>query len=115
MSPTEVISGIESGLANLLHAATDASSALACFNLKGPAARTVLGMGCGLDLHREVFQAGHCARTRFANVAVIIVAVGDDEFDLYVDRSVSKYLNDWLVDAGQDSLTQSSQYERAPT
>lgn len=95
-------------LSDQLHAATDMSSATVCFALEGPAARTVLAMGCGIDMHPGAFMPGQCVRSRFANVLLLIVAVEDNHFDLYLDRSHALYLADWLAQSGEDPLTRGS-------
>ncbi len=101
----DIIGLIDSALIRQLYAATDMSSSNACFSLTGPASRTVLAMGCGIDLHEYAFMTGHCARTHFANVLLFIVCVEGDAFDLYVDRSHARYLSDWLVVSGEDPMT----------
>jgi sarcosine oxidase subunit gamma len=102
----DIADRIGRALEGQLHAATDLSSGLTCFNLAGPAVRTVLAMGCGIDMHPDVFTAGQCVRTNFAAVPLVIVA-GDDAFDLYVDRSYTRYLRDWFAAAGEDPLIRS--------
>lgn len=68
--------------------------------VRGPVARTVLAKGCGLDFHLRAFPAGRCARTRFAQIPVVIVHEDDTEcFQLHVARSYSQYLSSWLNDA----------------
>ena len=62
-------------------------------------------MGCGIDLHASAFLTGHCTRTNFADVPLFIVAVEADDFNLYVDRSLARYLQGWLVNAGEDPMT----------
>lgn len=80
--------------------AVDLSSAVKVLTLQGPATRAALAKGCGLDLHPERFPAGHCARTRLAQLAVIVDCVDPaPRFDLYVGRSYVKYLMSWLNDA----------------
>lgn len=101
----EILGHIDSTLSDQLYAATDMSSQYVCFSLSGPAARTVLAMGCGIDLHESAFTTGHCARTLFANVLLFMVVVEDDSFDLYVDRSYARYLSDWFVNSGEDPIT----------
>jgi len=95
-----------------LYAATDMSSHYVCFALRGPAARTVLAMGCGIDMHRSAFMTGQCTHTHFANVQLFIVVVEGNNFDLYVDRSRARYLSDWLVNSGEDPITRDSKYPR---
>ena len=102
----EIMSHIQRKLTGQLHAATDRSSHYVCFALSGPAARTVLAMGCGIDMHASAFRKGQCARTHFANVLLLIVAVEDNRFDLYLDRSHARYLRGWLANAGEDPVTQ---------
>ena len=104
--PTENLQAhINGALSSRLHAATDMSSAYVCFELTGPASRTVLAMGCGIDLHLQSLKPGHCARTLFAGVPVIMVAKGDNDFDLYLDRNLSGYFQKWLAVAGEDPFT----------
>ena len=106
----DVIGHIDQSLLGQLYAATDMSSHYVCFTLRGPAARTVLSMGCGIDMHPSAFMTGQCVRTHFANVLLLIVAVGDNDFDLYLDRSHARYLNDWIVNSGEDPITQTRNY-----
>ena len=107
----DILSHIDRRLSGQLYAATDMSSHYVCFALRGPAARTVLAMGCGIDMHANAFMTGQCVRTHFANVLLLIVAVGDNYFDLYVDRSHSRHLNDWLVNSGEDPITRDSKLQ----
>lgn len=101
----DIIQHIDTGLSGHNYAASDMTSAFTCFKLKGPSARTLLAMGCGLDMHSNAFQSGHCTRTYFAGVLLIIAAVEEDVFNLYVDRSLAQYLCDWIASAGYDPLT----------
>ena len=104
----EILEHIEGALSGQLYAATNLSSGYACFAMSGPAARTVLAMGCGIDMHETAFTTGRCVRTRFAQVPLFIVATGNSDFDLYVDRSYANYLQDWLAAAGKDPITRAS-------
>jgi sarcosine oxidase subunit gamma len=106
----ELVGHIDRTLSNLLHAATDMSSHNVCFALKGPAARTILAMGCGIDMYESAFMAGQCVRTKFANVQLLIVAVEDHLFDLYLDRSHARYLSNWIASAGEDPITRDFQH-----
>ena len=108
LAAKDIAGYIGRSLSDQLHAATDMSSATVCFALEGPGSRTVLAMGCGIDMHPGVFAPGQCVRTRFANVLLFIVAVGDNHFDLYLDRSHALYLADWLAHAGEDPMTHAS-------
>jgi len=95
-----------------LYAATDMSSSNACFALTGPATRMVLAMGCGIDMHRDEFRTGQCVRTNFASVPLFIVAVDEDSFMLYVDRSYTRYLRDWFAGSGEDPITRDSKFHQ---
>ncbi len=108
----DMIGDIDATLLGQLYAATDMSSHNVCFALRGPAARTVLAMGCGIDMHKSAFTTGQCIHTHFANVMLFIVAVEDDNFDLYVDRSHARYLSDWFASSGEDPITRDSKYHK---
>lgn len=90
---------VRSDCMNLLCAVTDISDALATFALEGPDASAVLARGCGLDLHVASFGAQACARTRLAQLPVLIRRPASSRFELVVDRAVAQYLQDWLMDA----------------
>jgi sarcosine oxidase subunit gamma len=79
-------------------ALTDASSALERIELSGPRARDLLASGCALDLHPQHFASGRCARTRFAQVAVVLRPQVADSFELYVDRSLAEWVWGWITD-----------------
>ncbi len=89
----------EKSLVDVLHNAVDNSAGLAVFRLTGTGARYLLAAGCGLDFRDEKFPVGNCCRTRFAQVAAVIAADAPERFDIYVDRSYEKYLDDWLRDS----------------
>lgn len=92
---------LESDAATCELALVDLSDALAVLELRGPGARDVLSQGCGLDLHERAFTSGRCARTRLAQVPVLIDCREEpDQFELYVARSYFQYLRAWLGDAG---------------
>ena len=81
-------------------AIVDLSDGLATIHVSGAAARRLLSRGCGLDLHPQVFRAAQCARTRLADLAVVIDCLDEaGRFELHVSRSYAEYLYDWLTDA----------------
>jgi sarcosine oxidase subunit gamma len=91
---------IEPGLARQGFALVDLSDGLVGLEVQGSAAREVLSKGCGLDFHPSIFPAGQCARTRFAQIPVIIDCFDEPpRFELYVARSHLHYLQSWLTDA----------------
>lgn len=81
-------------------ALVDASHALEGWLLQGAAAREVLAVSCGVDVHPARFPPGRCVRTRFTQIAAVIVHRDDgDGYELLVARSHADYLHDWLEDA----------------
>lgn len=91
----------ETGIAcaHLPCAVTDLSDALVTLSLEGPVADAVLARGCGLDLRTASFGMHSCARTRLAQLPVLIRRPAALRFELVVDRAAAQYLQDWLVDA----------------
>jgi len=67
--------------------------------LAGPKARTVLAKGCLLDVHPSAFAAGQTAQTTLFHANVLIHAVADDRFDLYVPRSYAESFWESVTDA----------------
>jgi sarcosine oxidase subunit gamma len=102
-SPSELIEDVRARLGTVLHSATDASDALACFLIEGPATRTLLAMGSGVDFDEHSFAPGKCVRTRFAKLAVLIRAIEADRFELFFDNSAADYLERWLRRAMVDA------------
>jgi sarcosine oxidase, subunit gamma len=81
-------------------ALVDLTSGLEVLGVGGPAVRQVLSKGCGLDFHPRRFPCGRCARTRFAQIPVLLDCIEElDRFELYVTRSHAQCLKDWLLDA----------------
>ena len=95
-SAVEVVKRCRNTLGDVLHNATDASDALACFLVEGPGARELLAMGSGIDFDELAYSSGRCVRTRFAKIAVFIHATGDARFELLFDRSAVDYLEGWM-------------------
>jgi len=84
-------------------ALVDLTAGVAGLEVQGSRACEVLSKGCGLDLHPRNFPAGRCARTRFAQIPVIIECLdGPPRFELNVARSYFHYLYAWLTDAAAE-------------
>jgi heterotetrameric sarcosine oxidase gamma subunit len=79
--------------------AVDVSDAMVVLELEGAGARPLLARGTGIDLSRERFAPGQCARTRLAQLAVLLRPRTDDVIELIVDRGPSAWLCEWLADA----------------
>ena len=78
----------------------DVTDGVGTLNVRGPWARDVLSKGCGLDFHPRAFLVGYCARTRFAQLPVVVDHIDDTPtFRLYVPRSYLAFLADWIADA----------------
>ncbi|MDB6106635.1 MAG: sarcosine oxidase gamma subunit [Gammaproteobacteria bacterium] len=99
-SPASVIDRDADEMASQCAMLIDSTDGIGVLGISGPVARDVLMKGCGLDLHPSAFPVGHCARTRFAQMAVIIDHLGEEpSFGLYVARSYLRFLTDWIEDA----------------
>ncbi len=99
----QIVSQCQLRLGSILHAATDLSDALACFVIEGSGARNLLAMGSGVDFDPSVFRAGKCVRTRIAKLAAVIRAIGDEHFEVLVDRSASRYFLEYLDRNARDA------------
>lgn len=78
----------------------DTTDGIGVLSVSGPLAREVLSKSCGLDLRPHAFPVGRCARTRLAQVQVIVDHTDDaPRFRLYVARSYLQFLADWIEDA----------------
>ncbi len=95
----EMIRHCNESLGDVLHNAVDYSAGLAIFRIFGLYAGQILASGSGVDFRPAEFPMGTCCRTRLAQVAAVVVAKGNGQFDVYVDRSYRTYMNDWLGDA----------------
>ena len=98
-TPEELIDSCEQQLTGILHHAVDYSRALSTQKVIGKDAWRLLASGTSIDLRPAHFTVGSCCRTRLGQVAAVIVANGNDEFSLHVDRSYETYLSDWLAES----------------
>jgi sarcosine oxidase, subunit gamma len=97
LSVEEIVAICQARLGDILHSATDSSDALVCFVIDGSGARDLLAMGSGVDFHPSVFWPGQCVRTRIAKLAVVVRAMADERFEVFVDRSASRYFHTYLA------------------
>jgi sarcosine oxidase, subunit gamma len=87
----------------LCFSVADMSLGLTTVEVGGRWARELLSKGCGLDLHPRVFGPGQCARTRFAQMAVVIECVDTaSTFMCYVPCSYTDYFIAWVGDAAAE-------------
>jgi len=76
----------------------ETSDALATLRLTGSDVRDVLAQGTAVDLHRRAFPAGHCVRTRFAQVPAILHCRSDGStFECHANRSYRGHLLSWFA------------------
>lgn len=98
---------LREALAGASGALTDVSHGHAVLNLSGPAARSVLAQGCGLDLHPATFPEGHCAMTGLGRLRVVIDHLPRSDargggFDVYVARSYAASLWHFATTAARE-------------
>ena len=92
----------------------DLTDGLAVLEVRGAAVREILSKGCGLDFHPHSFPAGRCARTRFAQIPLVVACFDEPpRFELYVARSYFHYLHSWLTDAAAEFATTSQESDGA--
>jgi heterotetrameric sarcosine oxidase gamma subunit len=101
--PADVAAGMQQKLASDLTAVCDQADALAGIRVSGPAAPWLLGKLSCLDFAHGTSAGAHCARTRMGDAAVIVhyhaMSLDAWVFDLYVDRSVARWLWELLTAA----------------
>ena len=85
--------------------ATNVSHALTRIAIEDRDARVLLSKGTSVDLDPTRFPPGHCARTRFADVPVIVRCVRVSTFELIFASSYDEYLIAWLNDAAREFHT----------
>jgi sarcosine oxidase, subunit gamma len=95
----EIVPAVRTGCGRRSYAVTDVSDSLVTLWIEGASAPALLARGCGLDLSVGAFGSQACARTRLAQLPVLIRRATPERFECVVDRSVAQWLYDWLVDA----------------
>ncbi len=94
---------VEATLVGCQFGVVDVSQGLVAIVIGGPHARELLSKACALDVHPRAFGPGQCARTRFAQIPVVVDCTGNgSSFDCYVSRSYLDYLTSWLADAAAE-------------
>lgn len=77
------------------YALTDVSDAWSIIDISGDDAPSKLAEGCSVDFQDAAFPTGRYALTRLQHLSVIIHRL-DDSFRILVDRSVARFMRDWL-------------------
>ncbi|MET1028910.1 MAG: sarcosine oxidase subunit gamma family protein [Dongiaceae bacterium] len=84
-------------------AVIDVSESRTAITLTGPKARDLLARGISLDLHPRVFGPGQCAQTSLSKCNVVLHQVDEKPgYDIYVLKSFSDYLWQWLEKVAGD-------------
>ena len=77
---------------------TDVTDAYAIIDISGRDAAAKLAEGCSVDLDDKVFPSGRYVLTRLQHLSVIIHRLDNTpRFRVLADRSVVRFLRDWLV------------------
>jgi sarcosine oxidase subunit gamma len=80
-------------------AVTGLSHARVCLRLSGRDARTLLGKGCGIDIHPDAFRPETSRMTSLFHCAALIdCRSAEPVYDIYVHRSYAVHLFEMLLD-----------------
>ena len=100
-SESQLIEASQPALHGRLAMATTITDSRVVIAVSGAAAVDLLAKACALDLHSSFFDVGQCAVARFAKIAVLIMRT-ENHVEVVCDRSQSRYLWQWLVDAAAE-------------
>ena len=95
----DLVPAVRTGCGRRSFAVTDVSDTLVTIAVEGALATALLARGCGLDLSPGAFGNAACARTRFAQLPVVLRRVTSGRFECHVDRSAAQWLYEWMEDA----------------
>jgi len=90
---------LREALGDELGAVVDVSAQRTAIELFGPDTLDVLGQGCSIDLHPDVFREGRCFQTMLARAQVILLPVDSQACWIFVRASFAEYVLAWLRDA----------------
>jgi sarcosine oxidase subunit gamma len=99
LAASDLVAEITAALEGRVCAIVDISDSMTTFQLIGNAVPALFARGTALDLDRDTFGPGRCARTRLANIAVLLRPLEENGYELLVDRSEAQFLLEWLRDA----------------
>jgi heterotetrameric sarcosine oxidase gamma subunit len=95
----DLMPAVRTGCGRRSYAVTEVSDTLVAITVEGTLAVALLARGCGLDFSPAAFGNAACARTRLAQLPVVLRRVSSERFDCLVDRSAAQWLYDWMEDA----------------
>jgi heterotetrameric sarcosine oxidase gamma subunit len=96
---SEILPAVRTGCGRRSYAVTDLSDSLVTIWIEGAHAPALLARGCGLDLSIGAFGNQACARTRLAQLPVLLRRAQPERLECIVDRAPAQWLYDWLLDA----------------
>ena len=104
VNPASDIDSINTALQDssneVTYVVTDLTDAYSIIDISGEDAVARLAEGCSVDLDDKAFPSGRYALTRLQHLSVIIHRLDDTpRFRVLVDRSVARFLRDWLMGA----------------
>ncbi len=97
----DLLPAVRTGCGRRSFTVTDVSDTLVTIAVEGAQAPALLARGCALDLSPLAFGNAACARTRFAQLPVVLRHVNSERFECLVDRSAAQWLYDWMEDAAE--------------
>ncbi|MEO1747713.1 MAG: sarcosine oxidase subunit gamma [Pseudomonadota bacterium] len=75
-----------------IYSGVDISHRNTALLVSGPAAAELINSACPRDLSQDVFPVGHCARTVFGKVEIVLFHVRENVYRVEVWRSFADYL-----------------------
>lgn len=96
---TRIGSSLHNAVPSALGSLTLLSHSRTRLFIDGPSAREVLSTGIALDLHADVFRCDACALTGLQDTPVLLHRTGFHRYELYVLRTYTEWIWDWLTDA----------------
>jgi sarcosine oxidase subunit gamma len=95
----EIVPAVRTGCGRRACAVTDVSDSLVTIWIEGGQGPALLARGCGVDLAPGAFGPQACTRTRLAGEPVLLRRALPERLECIVDRSVARWLYDWMLDA----------------
>ena len=83
-------------------AVVDLGAGRRVFAVSGAHARDLLAKELPIDLHPAGFPPGRCVQSSMAHVGVLVHAVEQDRFEIFVYRAFSQHFHEMLADAAME-------------
>lgn len=100
---------MQQGLGKVHGLVVDVSDRWAIVSLSGPQSVAVLGKGTSVKLATKAGGSGWCCQTRLFTLPAIIQQTDDQpSFDIFIDSTLSDYLQRWLEYSIDDTSPQPS-------